>query len=603
MSTSPGRSGLRWPWLVVAGIGAVALLAYLVVNGSVRHASCTDGLTTLHLTTSPEKADLLTELAADYRDDNDVCGEVVVTASASGAAARDVACWKNSSDRESRPDVWSPAARTFLAVAQNWQSSCPDPSRSLLPEDVVSDAPSIVQTPLVIAMPRPMAVALGWPEQEIGWSDLLKLAKDPAAWANRGHPEWGEFKLGKTNPNFSTSGLHATIATLFAATGSSSDLTPTDLENPNVLGFARGVESSVVHYGDTTLTFLRNLYDAGTAEGANGLDYISAVTVEEKSVVDFNRGAPEGRLENAENAEQPRVPLAAIYPREGTLISDNPYLVLAGLSERKKEVAADFLEFLRAPDRQREFTDAGFRSYDGEPGEPINQENGLLPDKDFNVLDLPPGPVLAQIPNAWNKVRKHANILLVMDVSGSMNDRVGTNGPSKLDLARQAAGDDTALAQLSPDDQLSLWSFSSEQSGETRPWREQVPFGPLSSVIPQYRAALADLDAQGGTALYRTTRDAQQELGRTLDRSRITAIVVLSDGKNEYPLDNDLGRLLTDLADGDQNSPIRVFPIAYGDQADDETLRKIAQASKGRAYDSTQPQALQQVLVDVLSNF
>ena len=63
-------------------------------------------------------------------------------------------------------------------------------------------------TPLVIAMPKPMAEALGWPDTPIGFADILALANDPQGWAKFGHPEWGPFKLGKTSPNFSTSGLN-----------------------------------------------------------------------------------------------------------------------------------------------------------------------------------------------------------------------------------------------------------------------------------------------------------------------------------------------------------------------------------------------------------
>ena len=66
---------------------------------------------------------------------------------------------------------------------------------------------------------------------------------NPEGWASKGHPEWGAFKLGKTNPNFSTSGLSATIAQYYAATGKQSDLTLEDLNRPDVDAFMRGVES------------------------------------------------------------------------------------------------------------------------------------------------------------------------------------------------------------------------------------------------------------------------------------------------------------------------------------------------------------------------
>ena len=150
----------------------------------------------------------------------------------------------------------------------------------------------MTSTPLVLAMPEPMAKALGWPDTPIGWADVLALAKDPQGWASKGHPEWGKFTLGKTNPNVSTSGLAATIGTLVAATGTSSDLTQAALQKPEVQQYLKDVESSVIHYGDTTLTYLSNLQRADDAGAALG--YLSAVAVEEKSVLDYNAGNPSG---------------------------------------------------------------------------------------------------------------------------------------------------------------------------------------------------------------------------------------------------------------------------------------------------------------------
>src|SRR2546422_122501 len=83
----------------------------------------------------------------------------------------------------------------------------------------------------------------------LGWSDIYQLAEDPQGWARYGHPEWGRFRLGKTNPNISTSGLHALVGTYLAATGGkTSDLATQDLQDPKVVEFVKGVESSVVHY-------------------------------------------------------------------------------------------------------------------------------------------------------------------------------------------------------------------------------------------------------------------------------------------------------------------------------------------------------------------
>ena len=120
----------------------------------------------------------------------------------------------------------------------------------------------------------------------------------------------------------------------------------------------RGVESAVVHYGDTTLTFLNNLYRAD-ARGT-GLTYVSAVAIEEKSVIDYNQGNPDGVLDQGEQPRPPRVPLVSIYPEEGTLYSDNPLIVLdAECLEPLRQRAVAHLEAGRLAHLRAEHAGAG----------------------------------------------------------------------------------------------------------------------------------------------------------------------------------------------------------------------------------------------------
>ena len=80
-------------------------------------------------------------------------------------------------------------------------------------------------------------------------------------------------------------------------------------------------------------------------------------------------------------------------------------------------------------------------------------------------------------------------------------------------------------------------------------------------------------------------------------------MVLLTDGKNEYPPDNNLEQLVGDLGGEQTDTSVRVFPIAYGDKADLGVLREIAKASRAAAYDATDPATIERVLVAVLSNF
>ncbi|MGH3694225.1 MAG: extracellular solute-binding protein [Pseudonocardiaceae bacterium] len=605
VSQNPNRLRSKIPLLIAAVVGLVLIF--------VVRACVTDGPSgpappsradrgeciPLNVTASSEKAALLSLIADDYnranRQVNGRCVDVRVASLASGAAAEALTQDWDEAASGPRPDVWSPAARTWPVILRQRLAAADRPN-------LVPDAqPSIAQTPLVIAMPKPMAEALGWPNTPIGWSDLVALTRDPAGWGGRGHPEWGAFKLGKTNPNLSTSGLSATIAAYFAATGRSSDLTSADIANPKVVEFVRGVESGIVHYGDTTLTFLANLAEAG--QRGRGLTYISAVTVEEKSVWDYNQGNPSGNPKTVGQQPAPKIPLVAIYPKDGTLVSDNPYIVLDApwVDGVKQAAAADFLAYVRTPEQQERFAKAAFRSFEGKPGALITPDNGLLPDAKLAVLD-PPGPqVLDQVAKSWTQLRKRANLVFVIDVSGSMSESVPSAGRSRLDLAKEAAT--AALPLLAPEDTLSLWTFSTPVQGQDKPYRAVVPPGKVSAIGEQYRRVVTGLVAEGGTALYATTRAAVQQMRAGFDPARINAVVLLTDGKNEYPADNNVDALVGDLRSEDAASVVRVFPIAYGQSADLNVLTDIAKATTAAAYDASDAASIKKVLINVISNF
>ena len=599
---------------VVAIVVAVVLVAGLRVlvggggggNGPSKPASCGAGGITLTLAASSEKAQLVKQMAADYQRRKPQaaghCVQVNVTTKSSGAAMAALAKGWNEATDGPRPDVWSPASSGWVTLLQQRGSRSDRPS--LVPPDI----PRIAASPLVIAMPRPMAEALGWPKKKLGWREMLDLAKSPDGWASRGHPEWGRFRLGKTNPNFSTSGLNATIGAYFAATGLSSDLRDKDVTSKRAHDFVAGVERSVVHYGDTTLTFLANLQRADD-QGA-GLSYISAVTVEEKSVWDYNQGNPSGDPATLGKHPKPKVPLVAIYPREGTLLSDHPYVVLKApwVDDAKRQAAAGFLGYLQGRDAQDRFQRAAFRDYKNTPGSLATEANGLLPKEPTTLLQPPAPPVLDKLLTSWATVRKRANVLLVLDTSGSMGEEVRGTGESKLDLAKRAAIN--SLREFSDSDRVGLWMFSTRLEGDSD-HRELVPVGPMSEKPPDgggqtrrelLRSRLQDLPADGGTGLYDTSLAAFQEVGNRLDRDSINAVVLLTDGRNEddgISLENLLPRLRSERGD----RSVRLFTIAYGSDADLGVLRQIAEATNGAGYDSSDPGSIDAVFTAVVSNF
>ena len=339
------------------------------------------------------------------------------------------------------------------------------------------------------------------------------------------------------------------------------------------------------------------------AAAGQGLTYVSAVTVEEKSVLDYNLGNPTGDPATLGQQPPPTVPLAAVYPSDGTLVSDNPWITLDAewVDDAKARAAADFLAWLHQPAQQTTFTDAGFRTFEGEPGAPITQANGMLPAGPANIL-LPPSPaVLAEVQESWDELRKRARVLFVMDVSGSMGELVTSSGQTKLALAQAAAI--SAFDGFAADDEVGLWAFATERGPNLEPWVELQPVGPAGASVPAMQSDVASLVPDGGTALYATLREAQARVLADLDTKRINAIVLLSDGVNEYPPDNDLDSLLEQLQGESLDTSVRVFPIGYGEGADPESLGAIAEASRGQYYEANDPASIEKVLASVLSNF
>lgn len=560
---------------------------------------------------SSEKIQLLSDLAQEFNasgaEVNGRCIWVEVQKKASGAAEQALAEGWDSATDGPEPTIWSPASAAWGQVLNQRLAEKGEPP--MAPEDPTP----FMLTPLVIAMPEPMAEALGWPDTPIGWADILALANSPEGWAAKGHPEWGPFRLGKTNPNFSTSGLSALIAQNYAATGKTTGLTTEDLQRPEVQQYGEDIESAVVHYGDITMTFLDNWYRADRR--GTGLTYASAVAVEEKSVIDYNAGNPDGVLDPGEEARPPRIPLVAIYPTEGTLYSDNPLFILDApwVSPKQKAAAEEFQEFLSTAENQEKVLEYGFRP--GNPavalGDPITTGNGVDPTKPETLLDVPSGEVLTGLLDNWATQRKAARVMMVLDVSGSMGepaDPSDPGGPTRLDLAVQAVQD--GLDKFKPEDQVGLRIFTTNLGDGTASWQDLSPVSAIGPKREELRSQVANLAPLNGTPLYEVVGQSHDEMIEGYDPSLINAVVLLTDGMNDdgEPDDDDeqFRQLLDDVtrsSNGENSTPVRIFTIAYGAGADPTELRQIAQASNATAYQATDATTIDSVFTAVVSNF
>lgn len=504
------------------------------------------------------------------------CVRVVVTSKAPGAAVEAFdRGWDPRADGPA-PDVWSPSSSAWVWLLQDQLDEAGKHS------PVVGRPSAIATSPMVIAMPRPMARALGWPKARIGWSELLGLASSRKGWGEFGHREWGGFKLGKTNPNLSDSGLAATLTAYFAATNRSASLSARNVRDLATRRFVAGVEQSVERYGDSDASFLAGLRRAD--DQGRALSYVSAVVTEERMVWQYDQGNPSGDPAMLGRRPKPKVPLAAIYPKEGTLLADHPYALLT-TDPTKRAAAERFRAYLQSDEAQQALQRDGFRNRQVEAGGLLGEDGGILPDQPKVVMPLPDPEVIDLVLKGWPGLRTRGNVLALVDVSGSMNQPVPGSGVSKLTLAKRAIRD--SLGLFTDDDQLGLWQFSDQASGPGG-WKELVPVGPLRApfhggvkreVIPR---SVDGLRAAGGTALYDSVLAASRALRQRYQPDAVNLLLVISDGVDSNPRTIGLPALLARLQGEQGSRRVRIVTIAYGPRPRDLRQLRLPQGAVER---------------------
>ena len=208
--------------------------------------------------------------------------------------------------------------------------------------------------------------------------------------------------------------------------------------------------------------------------------------------------------------------------------------------------------------------------------------------------------------------REEANVVLVMDVSGSME--ATDVSPNRLAAAQEAAG--AFLARLPDDLRVGLVTFSG---------REQV-LSPPTADHAVVSDALGSLQAGGGTAmgdgLLRATEISQLGVGRGNEADARgsggngqgvpAAVVLLSDGAN-----TDGETRPEEAAERAQSLGVPVFTVALGTEEgtvegpdgqavpvppDTETLRRIAEGTGGEFFASASEADLVRVYRDLGSS-
>jgi Ca-activated chloride channel family protein len=463
-------------------------------------------------------------------------------------------------DGASTPTVWSPGD-------QSWVDGLNEIWRDRNGRPLVGDAcPSTVLAPSGFAMWRPMAEALGWPDTPISWDDLAELAANPDGWNSLGHPEWGAFKFGHAHPGFSNVGLQMMTALAYSTVGETGGLTADMVYSDPVVDAFRSVELNTYHYG----TQSRSLIERMILRGPN---YLHAITTSEAETLKTN----------AERADELHFPFVFIFPAEGTFWSEQPYCILDNadwVTDEQEEAAAVFRDYLLERSSQELAIENYLRPVDETIPlrAPLSLENGTDPRVNTSIvpaLESPSAEAAEAVKDVFYQTKKKATIVLLLDTSGSMEG----------DRIKQAVESSVAfLERLHPDDEIYVMTFGGEIVRLSQGGR-------AGDVGEQLAATLRGLFADGNTPLYDAVCEANDlinELKAGHDAAgdrRLYGIVLLSDGDDTSSSRTE-NQMFGCLPSGEDVEGIKIFTIAYGEEADTDLMLRIANRTNGLTFEA-----------------
>ncbi len=455
------------------------------------------------------------------------------------------------------PVVWSPGDPSWVEqINATWQQRN---NRSINSDE----CRPTVYAPLGFAMWRPMAEALGWPDEEIGWDTIVELAADPEGWASYGRPEWGQFRFGHTHPGYANSGLLSMTAFVHGVVESEGQLAPAQVYEAE--DAMRTLEQNTSKYGRQAPALLELM-------ASQGPSFLHAAAVPEADTVRFN----------VERSDELAFPLAFIFPSGGTIWANHPYCILDNaewVTDEQAEAAEIFRDYLLDRERQELAVDNYLRPLDSSIAlhTPLDLDNGTDPrvtTDQVRALPSPSADVSASVIDLFGITKRKATVIIALDISGSMEGE-------KIRSATAATAE--FLDRLDPDDEVALLTFDDDVVALSEPQ-------PVRNVVEGLSSRVMSLIADGNTALFASVCEAVdiaadlKEEDLAGGESRLYGIVLLSDGEDTVgePTENQM--FVTCLPSNAEADGVKIFPIAFGDDAAEEVLARIANVTGGRMY-------------------
>ncbi|MEV0716448.1 substrate-binding domain-containing protein [Asanoa sp. NPDC050611] len=467
------------------------------------------------------------------------------------------------------PDVWVPDSSTWLLRLQSAASGFSP-----------TNGESIARSPVVIAMPEPVATQIGWPDKKLGWQDLLKQLTTGTS-----------LKPGIVEPTRDAAGLSGLLA-LGAQAGTLGAAAET--AQAGVLRALATGKSALRQ--DLLARFPRSADPASIAQA------LSAAPLSEEDVVEYN-------------SSKPPIPLAALYLEPAPTSLDYPYAVMPGTDPMKAKAAEGLFRVLTTRDFKNRLGAQHLRAADGTWGDGFEAPAGapspagtpqVKPSGDSggSAAGTSDPATVDRTLATWTAVTLPGRLLAVVDISGTMGGKVASaGGKTRMQLTQAAAT--RGLGLFSDDWAVGLWVFSSNLGGG-KDYKELVPIGPVATGRSALLGKLTTIQPKkgGDTGLYDTILAAYKNVQNGWQNGRVNSIVLLTDGIGNDDPDGgiDHPNLLKQLKSiADKKKPVQLIIIGLGDEVNRAPLDQITAVTGGAVFVAEDPTKIGDIFLKAIS--
>jgi hypothetical protein len=217
---------------------------------------------------------------------------------------------------------------------------------------------------------------------------------------------------------------------------------------------------------------------------------------------------------------------------------------------------------------------SGLRGPAGQPIASDGHDTTALPQQRAKTLSALSQHHMWHVLTTWHPEQRKANMLVVVDVSGSMGNPASSTDPRPL-ISLVQDGVSQLGALLPPTAYLGLWKFGYQLSAPND-YQELVPTAVLDpGQQTKFAAAVKQLTAQDtGTALYNTILAGYQYQQAHFQNGMPNELLIFTDGKNEdAPNSISIDKLKAGLAAADPKKRVQIGILGFRDRLPVDELK------------------------------